>query len=607
MPPNRSRSQGAELVEGGVRYRTWCKHRQVTAVIVDDAENALRTLPLQAEGNGYFSAIDPAGAVGDLYRYRIGDSQGWPDIASRFQPKGVHGPSMVINPEAYCWSDDGWVPPAPSELVIYEIHVGTFTPEGTFRGVLDRLAHLVALGVNAIELMPLADFPGERNWGYDGVMLYAPARCYGQPDDLRALVDAAHAHGLAVILDVVYNHFGPDGNYTGVFHSDYSDPQQHTPWGAALNYSAAPARAFFLENAPYWMREFHIDGFRLDATHEIADRSPRHILAEIAEKVHAEGGFVIAEDERNEPQLLLPAARRGYGFDGVWADDFHHVVRVMLTGNREGYYENYRGTTDELAETLSHGWLFRGQAQSTTGEARGADASEVALSQFVYCISNHDQVGNRAFGERLSHVIDPAAYRAASALLCLLPQTPMLFMGQEWAARSPFQFFTDHNAELGKLVTQGRRKEFRNFAAFRDPDLLQTIPDPQAQTTFTNSKLRWEELETPEHAGVLLLYREFLALRKQHAGLRVASRDEWTVLKLDSSQLAILFGRPEEYRCLLVVDLVGGHSSPDYKAPRLKPAGGRTWRPLLCSNEKRFGGTDTLPFSEPTTLLLEAV
>ncbi|MDQ6655777.1 MAG: malto-oligosyltrehalose trehalohydrolase, partial [Verrucomicrobiota bacterium] len=545
----RKRSQGAELRDDGVHYRTWCKHDRAAVMIVDAAGDTLRTIALESDGNGYFSGADVAGAAGDLYLYRFGDSQGWPDPASRFQPAGVHGPSEVIDASTYSWTDETWTAPAFSDLIIYELHVGTFTGEGTFRSAVDRLEHLVALGVTAVELMPLGDFPGDRNWGYDGVMPYAPTRAYGTPDDLRALVDAAHALGLAVLLDVVYNHLGPDGNYTGVYHDIYQSDAVQTPWGAGLNYAAAPVRAFFVENAPYWMREFHIDGFRLDATHEIADTSPRHILAEIAAAVHSLGGFVIAEDDRNHPQLLKPISRHGMGFDGVWADDFHHVVRVMLTGNREGYYANYEGTSAELAQTLTHGWLYRGQAQRTSGKPRGGDPAELMPQQFVFCTSNHDQVGNRALGERLSHVVSAAAYRAASALICLVPQTPLLFMGQEWAASTPFQFFTDHNAELGPLVTEGRRKEFQHFPAFRDPAVRNAIPDPQAVSTFTHSKLHWEELHDPHHAGVLLLYREFLELRQTHPAFRERSRDTLQVAQLNDGIVAMLFGTPGEYSC----------------------------------------------------------
>lgn len=455
--------------------------------------------------------------------------------------------------------------------------------------------------------MPIGDFSGGRNWGYDGVMPYAPSRAYGEPDDLRALVDAAHALGLAVILDVVYNHLGPDGNYTGVYHGDYADEQLQTPWGAALNYGAAPVRAFFVENAPYWMREFHIDGFRLDATHEIADRSSRHILAEIAEEVHSLGGFLIAEDDRNEPKLLSSPDAGGFGFDGAWADDFHHVVRVMLTHDRGGYYVNYEGTSRELAQTLTHGWLFRGQKQNSTGESRGGDPAELQPAQFIYCISNHDQVGNRAFGERLGHVTSPAAYRAASALICMVPQTPMLFMGQEWSASTPFQFFTDHNSELGKLVTQGRRKEFRHFAAFRDPAVLATIPDPQAASTFADSKLKWDELREEKHVHVLLLYQEFLALRRTHPAFRTRLRDNFIATEICDGVVALFFGEAARYDLAVLINLVGDYEMPNLEIARFAPGEGRDWQPLLSSNEERFGGAGAMSFAEPNTLVLEAV
>lgn len=598
-------SQGAEVLEHGVHYRTWCKHDRADVLILDAAGKTQRAAPLKAEGDGYFSALDAAGQAGDLYQYRFGDSQGWPDPASRWQPSGVHGPSMVIDPSAYQWSDDNWAAPPFSQLVVYELHLGTFTPAGTFRSAIERLDHLVTLGVNAVELMPVADFQGERNWGYDGVMLYAPARCYGHPDDLRALVDAAHTRGLAVILDVVYNHFGPDGNYVSVYHGDYFDPEAHTPWGAALNYAAPAVRAFFFENAPSWRREFHIDGFRLDATHEIADKSARHLLAEIAAEVHSLGGFVIAEDERNEPELLRPPERGGFGLDGVWSDDFHHVIHVMLTGEREGYYENFEGTAHELAETLTHGWLFRGQKQRSTGEPRGGDSLGLAPAQFVFCISNHDQVGNRALGERLGQLITPEAYRAVSALLCLVPEMPLIFQGQEWSASTPFQFFTDHNPELGRLVTEGRRREFQRFAAFRDPAMRETIPDPQAVSTFENSKLRWEEMEEPSHAGVLMLYRECLALRQKHEAWRKRARARSHAVELPDGITAYRVGVAEN-QCLVVSDLSGNHAMPKLDHADLLPPSGRTWRVLFSSNEARFGGKGEA-FAAPTTLVFEAV
>ncbi len=595
-------SQGAEVLEDGVRYRTWCEHERVQVLLVRQDDSVIRKISLEPEGDGFFSAIDSKGKAGDLYRYQFNDSQGWPDPVARSQPFGVHGPSMIVGPSAFRWTDANWSAPPLRDLVIYELHLGTFTAEGTFRAAIEKLDYLVALGVNAIEFMPIADFPGGRNWGYDCVYLYAPARAYGTPDDLRALVDAAHARGLTVILDVVYNHLGPDGNYVGCYHRDYWNPRHQTPWGAGFNYEQPAVRKFFAENPLYWMREFHIDGFRLDATHEIKDDSPTHILAEIAQSVQAHGGFVVAEDDRNESRLIRSRERGGFGMDASWADDFHHVVRVMLTGERESYYENFEGTAAELAQTLTHGWLYRGQTQKTTAQPRGNDASDVASERFIYSISNHDQVGNRARGERLGQVISSAAYRAASALLCLAPQTPMLFMGQEWNASTPFQFFTSHNQELGRKITEGRRREFQNFAAFRDPKSLQTIPDPQDAETFARSKLRWDEVNESEHAQILRLYQDFLAFRRSHRFFRDRARENWRVMELGHGVLALVFKTANAPDCVVVTDLIGANHPPNLRA--IGPEGD-DWREILSSNDARYGGRGEAAFSIPITLVFE--
>ena len=348
--------------------------------------------------------------------------------------------------------------------------------------------------------MPIGDFPGRWNWGYDGVLIYAPSRAYGTPDDMRALVDTAHQYGIAVILDVVYNHFGPDGNYLGCFSKSFFTDKHHTPWGAAFNLDGddcAPTREFFIRNPIYWMEEFHIDGFRLDATHEIPDNSSRHIFTEITEAIHARGGYAIAEDCRNEAQMITDESAGGYGFDAVWADDFHHVIRVALTGIRESYYEDFAGTLEELIEVLQHGWLYRGRHSRALKAKRGTECRHLRPSSFIFCLSNHDQTGNRAFGERLHQVVSAEVYRALSMLLCLSPYTPMLFMGQEWATTSPFLYFCDHNEQLGPLITEGRRREFSGFSGYKDHESLERIPDPQAKETFQQSKLRWEELANP--------------------------------------------------------------------------------------------------------------
>ncbi len=573
-----SRSQGAEVTGGGVRYRTWVAEEEGVHVVVSDAAGAeRRAFPLRAEGEGYFSGLDEAGRAGDFYKYRFGNGT-WPDPASRFNPGGVQAPAEVIDPWAYRWHDESWTTPPLAELIIYELHLGTFTAEGTFRSAIGKLDHLVRLGVTALEIMPVADFPGARNWGYDGVLLYAPARAYGRPDDFRALVEAAHGRGLAVILDVVYNHLGPDGNYLGRYSRAYFNPAHKTPWGDAFNFELPAVREFFAGNPEYWRREFHVDGFRLDATHAILDASVPHFLTEVTERVHSLGGFVIVEDERNEVRLLRPVAEGGLGLDACWADDFHHVVRVLLTGEREGYYRDYQGTPEELYETLRDGWLLHGSARRRKDAAEAAEVAELAPEQFVFCISNHDQTGNQAFGLRLTELCAPAAYRAASALLCLVPYTPLLFMGQEWAASSPFQFFTDHEPALGRLVTEGRREEFRGFAAFRDAAARDRIPDPQAEETFLRSKLRWSELAEREHAATLQLYVELLRWRRALPALRDRARGQWQVLAPQDGVVRLVFAED----VMLAADLVGGHDAA--------LSSGGEWELLLSTNEPRFGG-----------------
>ena len=452
--------------------------------------------------------------------------------------------------------------------------------------------------MNAIEIMPVADFPGERNWGYDGVLLYAPARVYGAPNDLRALIDAAHGRGLAVILDVVYNHLGPDGNYLGCYSRDYFNPTHKTPWGDGFNFELPPVRDFFVENAIYWREEFHVDGFRLDATHAIADASEKHVLAEIADRVHSLGAFVIAEDERNEAALLRPRTEGGIGLDGMWSDDFHHVVRVMLTKTREGYFQSYRGTVDELAATLDHGWLLEGEEREPQRLGEPGEAADLRPEQFVFCITNHDQVGNQAFGLRLNQLVSPEAFRAASALLCLVPYTPLIFMGQEWAASTPFLYFTDHNAELGRKITEGRREEFRSFADFRDPEARTGIPDPQDEKTFLRSKLDWTEARTRTPRGDLRLYRECLRLRRESPVLRDRSRGNFEVLPVVEGVLRVRFGKPE-------TGAMADRGGPLPAAIACRSSMTESaWELVLSSNEARFGGEEGPAFAQPEVRVL---
>jgi maltooligosyltrehalose trehalohydrolase len=601
---NRLVSQGAELQEKGVLFRTWATgKRKVSTVIFGDDGSVLREISMKRETSGYYSVIDPASSSDTLYKYRL-DGDLVPDLASRFQPQGVHGPSQVVDGRSFHWADSGWKPPALHELVIYELHVGTFTQEGTFEAIASRFDHLKGIGVNAIELMPIGDFAGDRNWGYDCVSIYAPSRAYGKPDNLRSFVNAAHQAGFSVILDVVYNHLGPDGNYMGLYSEHYFNDSHHTPWGAAFNLDgpdAAPVRSHFAENPLYWVKDFHMDGFRLDATHAIPDDSPKHLIQEIAERVQAFGALVICEDPRNERKLLLPRTERGYGCDAVWADDFHHVVRVQMTNENEGYMGYFKGSMEELVSTLREGWLFTGELQKD-GIPRGTRGADIEPEHFVHCISNHDQVGNRAYGERLNQVIPPAAYRAASALLLTAPYTPMFFMGQEWAASSPFLYFTDHHDELGKGVTEGRRKEFAEFSEFRDPAKRARIPDPQALVTFTNSRLDWTEPNRQPHLETLQLYRDFLHFRKTN--LTDRRRGHWQVDQVSSRGIAIRYQREKKGDILIVAQLAADDITLQLGDELLAPAKGRSWEFIISTNEPIYGGKQAAQFDRDSKKLV---
>lgn len=491
-----------------------------------NARNA-RTVPLDPGGDGRFEKHIPGVPAGTLYTFVL-DGDETPDPYARFMPTGVHGPARVT---PHVRTEGLSAPPSPAGIFapgwsIYELHVGTFSPEGTYRGAQALLASVAELGFTAIEILPVAAFPGERGWGYDGVALYAPYAPYGEPDDLRALVTHAHELGLAVVIDVVYNHFGPAGNYLWKYSPSYFTKEVETPWGPAPDFAQTPMRSLVVENARYWLEEFGADGLRLDATHAIHDTSKEHVLHEITELAHAmtPPRRVFFEDERNDPMVV-----RDLGGDGVWADDFHHQVHVLLTGERDGYYEAYDPTVASLSKAINQGFTYIGQPFAPwKGKPRGKSPRELGVppQSLVYCIQNHDQIGNRALGNRLSQQVAIDAYCAASILLLFLPMTPLVFMGQEWAATSPFLFFSDHEGELGEAVRKGRREEFKTFAAFADPAVRDEIPDPQARSTFEASKLVWDERKSEPHTRVLATYRTMLALRRTDPVLRAACRWE---------------------------------------------------------------------------------
>ena len=485
------------------------------------AEPASRAL-VRGE-DGWFHLPEPALPPGTRYLVRLDGGPGVPDPRSEWQPEGVHGPSMVIDQQAFRWSDERFVPRPWPEAVLYELHIGTFTPQGTFRAALERLDHLVALGVTHVELMPVAAFPGVQGWGYDGVALFAPHAPYGSPDELKLLVDACHARGLAVLLDVVYNHLGPDGNYLGHF-GPYFTREYATPWGAAVNLDQAGCdgvRRFFCDNALYWLEQFHFDGLRLDAVHAFLDRSALPFLEQLAREVRElslrlqRPKLLIAESDLNDPRLLRSAAAGGLGLHAQWSDDFHHSLHALLTAERSGYYADF-GQLEDLLAALRRGFVYEGQYSRYRRRRHGRPLLDVPAYGLLGYLQNHDQVGNRARGDRIGHSLSPRQLQLAAALVLTAPFVPMLFQGEEWNASSPFQYFTDHqDPALARAVQEGRRRELveRGEAAER-------IPDPQAPGTFAASKLKWGELAAPEHQRLLEWYRALLQLRQREPALQ---------------------------------------------------------------------------------------
>ena len=449
----------AVLAQGGVRFRLWAPAaRSVDFVLANKSK------PMKSQPGGWFELIDRDAGAGTLYQYRIDGQQLVPDPASRFQPRDVDGPSEVIDPSRYPWKDAGWRSRPWNEAVIYELHLGTFTPEGTYRGAIGKLGHLAEHGITAIELMPLSDFAGRRNWGYDGVLSYAPDSAYGRPEDLEALVEAAHAAGLMVFLDVVYNHFGPKGNYLGLYAPPFFTERHKTPWGAAIDFANEVVRQYFIHNALYWLEEYHFDGLRFDAVHAIHDDSPRHILDEIRDAVASffqSRKHLVLENDANQARFVGPGK-----YNAQWNDDSHHGYHVLATGERDGYYAAYADQpARHLARCLAEGFAYQGEVSPFSGHSRGEKSSHLPPSCFVDFLQNHDQVGNRAFGERIGALAEQARLEALYACVLLAPQVPLLFMGEEFDASTPFLYFCDFGPDLAQAVATGRREEFRRFAA----------------------------------------------------------------------------------------------------------------------------------------------
>ncbi len=630
LPLWRRLPTGAELApEGGVHFRVWAPDRRRVRVLFEGFSDLLervgpspeaellrspeparsgRTIELERDDDGYFAGTDMEASGGSCYRFLLDDDpQPYPDPTSRWQPRGPHGESCVVDPAAYQWRDNDWEGVAIEGQVIYELHIGTFTPEGSWAAATRELPALADLGVTVLEVLPVADFPGLFGWGYDGVNWFAPTRLYGTPDDFRRFVDAAHGLGLGVILDVVYNHFGPDGNYLAPFSAHYFTHRHVTDWGAAINFDdeqSAAARELVTSNARYWVDEFHLDGLRLDATQSMFDDSSPHIVTELVQAARVAAGqrriIVVAENELQDAWLARPREAGGAGIDALWNDDYHHSAHVATTGDSEGFFSAYRGTPQEFVSMAKYGWLYQGQFNSWQGERRGSAASDLRATQFVNFIQNHDQISNNGPGRRAHELTSPGRHRAITALTLLLPQTPMLFQGQEFNASAPFPYFADHRSDLGQMVAVGRRQFLSQFASLALPEVQATLPDPTDPITFQRAKLDLAERET--NAAIYDLHRDLLRLRRED-GVLGAARLSVHGRAVDGAVLAdsafvIRYATDNGNDRLLIINLGGTLRLEVLPDPLLAPPEGGVWRTIWSSENPRYGGTSTPPLGD---------
>jgi maltooligosyltrehalose trehalohydrolase len=596
--PTRRLPIGAEVIGGGTHFRVWAPRRRRVDVVLDGG----RAHPLAPNSGGHFSVLVPELGAGARYRFRLdGEGEGLPDPASRFQPEGPHGPSQIVDPSRFRWSDSHWNGVKLPGQVIYELHVGTFTREGTWAAAAAQLEKLRDV-CTVIEMMPVADFAGDFGWGYDGVNLFAPTRLYGAPDDLRAFVDRAHALGLGVILDVVYNHLGPDGNYLGDFSKTYVSAQHSTEWGEALNFDgegSAGVREHFLSNAGYWIDEFHFDGLRLDATQSIFDDSKPHVIAEIADRVReaarGRGAIVVAENEEQDASLLRPREDGGCGLDAAWNDDFHHSALVALTGRSEAYFSDHRGTPQELLSAVKRGYLFQGQRYAWQKKRRGRSTRGIAAMQFVTFLENHDQVANSARGFRPRASAHPARMRALTALVMLGPGTPMLFQGQEFGSSAPFLYFAHHEGELAAAVRKGRSDFLAQFPTIAIEEVRSRLDDPADPATFLRCKLDWTERDRDPHAAMLALHRDLFALRRDDETIRAqGARGLDGAIIAEQAFVLRYAGVTEGQDRLLVVNLGPDRTLSSIAEPLVAPPTRAGWTVLWSSEDLRYGG-DGIP------------
>jgi maltooligosyltrehalose trehalohydrolase len=599
LPVTRTLSVGPELqISGGTHFRVWAPKRRTVEVALFDADDNPKgnLVALEAEGDGYFSGLLAEAGPGARYKLALDGGEAFPDPASHFQPDGPHGHSVVVDHRAFPWTDSNWSGVSIRGQVIYELHIGTFTPGGTLEAAKEKLPSLRDLGVTVIEVMPVACFPGEFGWGYDGVSLYAPYQRYGTPDDFRSFVDYAHSMGLGVILDVVYNHLGPDGNYLTQYSDDYFHRERATEWGDAINFdgeNSGPVRDFFAGNVEHWIRQYHLDGLRFDATQSIFDKSREHILSEMARRARAAAGIreiiLVAENEEQEAKIARAPERGGYGFDALWNDDFHHSAMVALTGRRAAYYTDYFGSPQEFISAVKYGYLFQGQRYSWQKKRRGEPALGMEPTAFVTFLENHDQVSNSAHGKRLHQLTSPARLRALTALTLLAPGTPLLFQGQEFGSSKPFTFFAHHNPELAKLVHKGRADFLAQFPALNSPEMRKQVPDPAKRETMEDCKLDWSEWE--RNSQMVALHRDLLRLRHNDSAFRMQSYGKVDGAVLGASAFVLRYFVEVGQDRLLIVNLGPDLHLAQAPEPLLAPAQGKLWQVLWSSEDLSYGGS----------------
>jgi maltooligosyltrehalose trehalohydrolase len=588
---------GAEVVDGGVHFRVWAPRAHLVEVVLDPGGSAVS---LAAEADGYHAGLVASATAGTQYGFRLDGGPLVPDPASRFQPDGPHGRSTVVDPSGFAWTDDRWRGVRLGGQVLYEMHVGTYTPEGTWQAAVRELPELARIGITIVELMPVADFPGRFGWGYDGVDLFAPTRLYGEPDDFRRFVDRAHALGLGVILDVVYNHVGPDGNYLKQFSDWYFTDRYPNEWGEAINFDgegSGPVREFVLANAAYWIEEYHLDGLRLDATQQIYDASSEHILAALGRRVRAAAGgrgtLLVAENEPQDVRLVRRVDAGGYGLDAMLNDDFHHAAVVALTGLNAAYYSDYLGTPQEFVSAMKWGFLFQGQRYRWQKKRRGTPTFGLPPATFVTFIQNHDQIANSARGYRRHLLTSPGRYRAMTAVMLLAPGTPMLFQGQEFGASAPFRYFADHKPELARLVRRGRTEFLRQFPALAAPEMQRALPDPADPATFEASKLDLSERE--RNAEMYALHCDLLALRREEAPFAAQRPGGLDGAVLAGEAFVLRYFDAARGDRLLLVNLGRELSLDPAPEPLLAPPAGARWELRWSSEDPRYGGLGTPP------------